>query len=255
MIWLGIWIPFLGTVLGASCVYLLKKCSPLMTRCMSGIAGGVMVAASIWSLILPSIEESVYLGKFSFVPCLMGLWLGVVLLLVLDRVIPHMHINQEEEGPESHLSKTTKLMLDVTLHNIPEGMAVGVVFAGVLSGQVEMSLLSSFVLAAGIAIQNFPEGAILSLPLKNLGMSRHKAFALGAISGIVEPIASILTILFSKWILAGLPYFLSFAAGAMLYVVVEELVPEMSEGEHSNWPTICFMIGFTLMMVLDIALG
>ena len=233
MIWLGIWIPFLGTVLGASCVYLLKKCSPLMTRCMSGIAGGVMVAASIWSLILPSIEESVYLGKFSFVPCLMGLWLGVVLLLVLDRVIPHMHINQEEEGPDSHLSKTTKLMLAVTLHNIPEGMAVGVVFAGVLSGQVE----------------------ILSLPLKNLGMSRHKAFALGAISGIVEPIASILTILFSKWILAGLPYFLSFAAGAMLYVVVEELVPEMSEGEHSNWPTICFMIGFTLMMVLDIALG
>ncbi|MGN1277143.1 MAG: ZIP family metal transporter [Floccifex sp.] len=255
MIWLGIWIPFLGTALGAACVYFLKNCTQNMTRCMSGIASGVMVAASIWSLILPAIEESSYLGSFSFIPALVGLWLGVALLLILDHVIPHMHVNNEEEGPKSHLSKTTKLILAVTLHNVPEGMAVGVVFAGVLSQQVELSFFGAFALAIGIAIQNFPEGAILSLPLKSQGMTKHKAFVLGALSGIVEPLASIVTILFSKWILVCLPYFLSFAAGAMLYVVVEELVPEMSQGNHSNWPTICFMIGFTLMMVLDITLG
>ena len=253
----GIMIPFIGTALGAGCVFLMKKSlSDKVQRALNGFASGVMVAASIWSLIIPAIEQSENLGKFSFFPAVIGFWAGVLFLLLLDHVIPHLHQNgTQAEGPKSHLQKTTMMLLAVTLHNIPEGMAVGVVYAGYLSGNAEISAAGALALSLGIAIQNFPEGAIISMPLRAEGMKKSKAFMSGTLSGIVEPVGAALTVLAVHFILPALPYLLSFAAGAMLYVVVEELIPEMSQGKHSNIGTLFFAAGFSVMMMLDVALG
>ncbi len=253
----GILIPFLGTSLGAACVFFMKKTlSDTVQRALTGFAAGVMVAASVWSLLIPAIEQSVGMGKFAFVPAVVGFYVGMLFLLLLDHVIPHLHQNSSEaEGPESQLARTTMMVLAVTLHNIPEGMAVGVVYAGYLSGQAQITAAGALALSLGIAIQNFPEGAIISMPLHAEGMGKGRAFADGVLSGIVEPIGAVLTILAAKMIVPALPYLLSFAAGAMLYVVVEELIPEMSQGRHSNIGTICFALGFGVMMVLDVALG
>lgn len=253
----GLLIPFLGTVAGATCVFFMKKSlGALVQRSLAGFAAGVMVAASIWSLIIPAIEQSANMGKLSFVPAFVGFWLGVLFLLVLDHVIPHLHVGSDEtEGPHSNLSRTTMMVLAVTLHNIPEGMAVGVMYAGFLSGSAQITATSALALSLGIAIQNFPEGAIISMPLKAEGQKKSKAFLGGVFSGVVEPIAAFLTILFAHLIIPALPYLLSFAAGAMIYVVVEELIPEMSQGEHSNLGTVFFAFGFSLMMALDVALG
>ena len=252
----GIMIPFIGTALGAGCVFLMKKSlSDKVQRALNGFASGVMVAASIWSLIIPAIEQSENLGKFSFFPAVIGFWAGVLFLLLLDHVIPHLHQNgTQAEGPKSHLQKTTMMLLAVTLHNIPEGMAVGVVYAGYLSGNAEISAAGALALSLGIAIQNFPEGAIISMPLRAEGMKKSKAFMSGTLSGIVEPVGAALTVLAAHFILPALPYLLSFAAGAMLYVVVEELIPEMSQGKHSNIGTLFFAAGFSVMMMLDVAL-
>lgn len=255
---LGILIPFIGTTAGAACVFFLKnKISPLTQKCLLGFASGVMVAASVWSLLIPAMEMAEGMGKFAFIPAAAGLMLGMAFLLFMDRMVPHLHLGSEEsEGPKTTLKKTTMLVLAVTLHNIPEGMAVGVVFAGMLSENAQITLTGAFALAIGIAIQNFPEGAIISLPLKSeADMDKKKAFLYGTASGVVEPIAAFLTILLSRFIGPMLPYLLSFAAGAMLYVVVEELIPEASEGEHSNIGTIGFAVGFMIMMILDVALG
>lgn len=253
----GIMIPFIGTALGAGCVFLMKKSlSDKVQRALNGFASGVMVAASIWSLIIPAIEQSENLGKFSFFPAVIGFWAGVLFLLLLDHVIPHLHQNgTQAEGLKSHLQKTTMMLLAVTLHNIPEGMAVGVVYAGYLSGNAEISAAGALALSLGIAIQNFPEGAIISMPLRAEGMKKSKAFMSGTLSGIVEPVGAALTVLAAHFILPALPYLLSFAAGAMLYVVVEELIPEMSQGKHSNIGTLFFAAGFSVMMMLDVALG
>ena len=253
----GIMIPFIGTALGAGCVFLMKKSlSDKVQRALNGFASGVMVAASIWSLIIPAIEQSENLGKFSFFPAVIGFWAGVLFLLLLDHVIPHLHQNgTQAEGPKSHLQKTTMMLLAVTLHNIPGGMAVGVVYAGYLSGNAEISAAGALALSLGIAIQNFPEGAIISMPLRAEGMKKSKAFMSGTLSGIVEPVGAALTVLAAHFILPALPYLLSFAAGAMLYVVVEELIPEMSQGKHSNIGTLFFAAGFSVMMMLDVALG
>ena len=253
----GIMIPFIGTALGAGCVFLMKKSlSDKVQRALNGFASGVMVAASIWSLIIPAIEQSENLGKFSFFPAVIGFWAGVLFLLLLDHVIPHLHQNgTQAEGPKSHLQKTTMMLLAVTLHNIPEGMAVGVVYAGYLSGNAEISAAGALALSLGIAIQNFPEGAIISMPLRAEGMKKSKAFMSGTLSGIVEPVGAALTVLAAHFILPALPYLFSFAAGAMLYVVVEELIPEMSQGKHSNIGTLFFAAGFSVMMMLDVALG
>ena len=253
----GIMIPFIGTALGAGCVFLMKKSlSDKVQRALNGFASGVMVAASIWSLIIPAIEQSENLGKFSFFPAVIGFWAGVLFLLLLDHVIPHLHQNgTQAEGPKSHLQKTTMMLLAVTLHNIPEGLAVGVVYAGYLSGNAEISAAGALALSLGIAIQNFPEGAIISMPLRAEGMKKSKAFMNGTLSGIVEPVGAALTVLAAHFILPALPYLLSFAAGAMLYVVVEELIPEMSQGKHSNIGTLFFAAGFSVMMMLDVALG
>ena len=253
----GVLIPFLGTFLGAACVLFMKKeLNFKIRKALTGFAAGVMVAASIWSLIIPSIEQSAHMGKLSFVPAFVGFWAGILFLLVLDCIIPHLHMNGEKaEGPAVKLKKTTMLVLAVTLHNIPEGMAVGVVLAGYMTGNGNITAAGALALAVGIAIQNFPEGAIISMPLKAQGISKGKAFTYGAFSGAVEPIAALLTILCAELVVPALPYLLSFAAGAMIYVVVEELIPEMSEGEHSNVSTILFAFGFTIMMTLDVALG
>lgn len=254
---MGLLIPFAGTALGAGCVFFMKKSlSSMVQRALAGFAAGVMVAASIWSLIIPAMEQSEDMGKLSFLPAFIGFWLGILFLLLLDTVIPHLHVNAEKsEGPHSRLKKTTMMVLAVTLHNIPEGMAVGVVYAGVISGNATITSGGALALALGIAIQNFPEGAIVSMPLCAEGRSKGKAFVLGALSGAVEPVGALLTILAAGLIVPAMPYLLSFAAGAMMYVVVEELIPEMSEGEHSNIGVIMFSIGFTLMMALDVALG
>lgn len=253
---LGLLIPFLGTTLGAACVFFMKKeMNQYIQKILLGFASGVMVAASVWSLLIPSIDMSESLGKWAFLPAAVGLLLGIVFLLLLDRVIPHMHLDYKEEGIKSQLKKSTMLVLAVTLHNIPEGMAVGVVFAGMLGGHGEVSLAAALALSIGIAIQNFPEGAIISMPLKSEGISRLKAFFYGMVSGVVEPIGAFITILLSHWVIPILPYVLSFAAGAMLYVVVEELIPEASVGKHSNIATVGFAIGFVVMMILDVALG
>ena len=249
--------PFIGTTFGALSVFLLKnELKPSVEKLFLGFASGVMIAASVWSLIIPSINHSENMGKLAFIPAVVGIALGMLFLLLLDKIIPHLHINSEEpEGPASKLKKTTMLVLAVTLHNIPEGMAVGVVVAGFMTGTSGVTAASAIALAIGIAIQNFPEGAIISLPLKSEGSSKGKAFLYGMLSGIVEPIAAIITILLSSYIIPVLPYLLSFAAGAMIYVVVEELIPESSHGKHSNIGTIGFGFGFIIMMILDVALG
>ena len=254
---LGIMIPFLGTALGAACVFFMKRSlGDLVQRSLAGFAAGVMVAASIWSLLIPAIEQSEDMGKLSFLPAFIGFWVGVLFLLLLDRLIPHLHVGSEQaEGPKSKLGRTTMMVLAVTLHNIPEGMAVGVVFAGLLSGNEKITLAGAVALSVGIAIQNFPEGAIISLPLKGEGCSSRKAFVYGMASGVVEPIAAFITILLTGIVTPLLPYLLAFAAGAMLYVVVEELLPEASSGSHSNIGTIGFAVGFLIMMILDVALG
>lgn len=253
----GILIPFIGTALGAACVFFMKKTlSDMVQRALTGFAAGVMVAASVWSLLIPAIEQSEYMGKFSFVPAVVGFWVGVLFLLAMDHIIPHLHRNSaESEGPKSRLQRTTMMVLAVTLHNIPEGMAVGVVYAGFLSGSAQITAAGALALSIGIAIQNFPEGAIISMPLRAEGMKKPKAFFGGVLSGIVEPIGAVLTVLAAQLIVPALPYLLSFAAGAMLYVVVEELIPEMSQGKHSNLGTVFFAVGFSIMMVLDVALG
>ena len=256
-IFLGILIPFLGTTLGASCVFFMKKTlSDLIQRSLAGFAAGVMVTASIWSLLIPAIEQSEDMGKLSFLPAFIGFWSGVLFLLLLDRLIPHLHVGSEQaEGPKSKLGRTSMMVLAVTLHNIPEGMAVGVVYAGFLSGNTQITAASALALSLGIAIQNFPEGAIISMPLRAEGESKGKAFLGGVLSGVVEPIGAVLTLLAAQLVIPALPYLLSFAAGAMLYVVVEELIPEMSQGRHSNLGTVFFAAGFSVMMVLDVALG
>ncbi len=253
----GILLPFLGTVLGSACVFFLKDAlSDRLQRALSGFAAGVMVAASIWSLLIPALEEAEHMGPWSFLPAVAGFWLGVLFLLLLDHVIPHLHRNaQQAEGPKNHLQRTTMLVLAVTLHNIPEGMAVGVVCAGYLAGNAGISAMGALALALGIAIQNFPEGAIISMPLRAEGVGKGKSFLYGALSGIVEPLGTILTIAAARFIVPAMPYLLSFAAGAMLYVVVEELIPEMSAGKHSNVGTVSFAAGFSVMMILDVALG
>lgn len=253
----GILIPFMGPALGAGCVLFMKKSlNPMLQRALTGFAAGVMVAASIWSLLIPAMEQSEKMGRWAFAPAVAGFWFGILFLLVLDRVVPHLHMNSNKaEGPESSLQKTTMLVLAVTLHNLPEGMAVGVVYAGWLSGDAGITLMGALALSIGIAIQNFPEGAIISMPLRAEGVSKKKSFLYGALSGAVEPIGAALTILAARFVVPFLPYLLSFAAGAMLYVVVEELIPEMSEGKHSNLGTVLFAAGFTVMMALDVALG
>lgn len=253
----GLMIPFLGTTLGAACVFFMKnQIRPLVQKTLLGFAAGVMVAASVWSLLIPSMDMAEGLGKLAFIPAAVGFALGILFLLAMDKIIPHLHMDHDEpEGLKSSLKKTTMLALAVTLHNIPEGMAVGVVFAGTLAENSNITMAGAFALAIGIAIQNFPEGAIISMPLKTEGASKNKAFTLGMLSGIVEPIGAFLTILLADFVVPVLPYLLSFAAGAMIYVVVEELIPESAEGEHSNLGTIGFAVGFLIMMVLDVALG
>lgn len=253
----GILIPFLGTTAGAGCVFFMKhSLGDKIQRTLTGFAAGVMVAASVWSLLIPAMEQAASLGKLAFLPAAIGFFAGILFLLLLDRLIPHLHRGSDEaEGVRSRLTRTTMMVLAVTLHNLPEGMAVGVVYAGYLSGNAGITAAGALALSLGIAIQNFPEGAIISLPLRAEGVSRRRAFAGGVLSGAVEPIGAVLTILAARFLLPILPYLLSFAAGAMIYVVVEELIPEMSEGKHSNLGTVFFAVGFTVMMILDVALG
>ena len=254
---MGLLIPFLGTSLGAACVFFMKReLRRSIQRALTGFAAGVMTAASIWSLIVPAMDMADGMGKLAFLPAAIGFWCGILFLLLLDSLIPHLHMNAEKaEGLPSKLARTTMMVLAVTLHNIPEGMAVGIVYAGFLSGTENMTAGGALALALGIAIQNFPEGAIISMPLHAEGKSKGRAFADGVLSGAVEPVGAVLTILFAGLFLPVMPYLLSFAAGAMIYVVVEELIPEMSEGEHSNIGVLMFSVGFTLMMILDVALG
>ncbi len=254
--WQIIIIPFLGTALGAACVFLFKeKIGDSTQRALTGFASGVMVAASFFSLILPALDQTEDMGKLGFIPVSIGFGIGMLFLLVLDIVTPHMHADNSEEGPKSGLKRTTKLILAVTLHNLPEGMAVGIVCAGWLYGNDTITFTGALALALGIAIQNFPEGAIVSMPLLAEGMPKSRTFLYGMLSGIVEPIGALLVIAASGLLIPLMPYLLSFAAGAMIYVVVEELIPEMSEGEHSNIGTISFALGFILMMALDVGLG
>lgn len=257
-IFLGIMIPFIGTTAGAACVFFLKnQLKPLVQKALLGFASGVMVAASVWSLLIPAMNQSEHLGKFAFMPAAVGFLLGILFLLLMDKLTPHLHLGcTQVEGPHCKLKKSTMLVLAVTLHNIPEGMAVGVVFAGMMAENAQITIAGAMALSLGIAIQNFPEGAIISLPLKSEeGVGKGKAFLYGMGSGIVEPVAAGVTLLLFRYIEPALPYLLAFAAGAMIYVVVEELIPESSEGEHSNVGTIGFALGFVLMMVLDVALG
>lgn len=255
-IWLLL-IPLAGTVLGAGCVlFLRKEIGPKVESALSGFAAGVMVAASVWSLLIPAMKQSSAMESWAFVPAVVGLWAGVLLLLLLDNVIPHLHSHeQQEEGPRSKLKRTTKLVFAVTLHNFPEGMAVGISYAGWLAGYESLSMAGVLALAIGIAIQNFPEGAIVSMPLRSEGLSRKRAFAYGALSGVVEPVGAVLTVLMASFLVPALPYLLSLSAGAMLYVVVEDLIPQMSGRTHSNVGTLMFALGFSLMMILDVALG
>lgn len=254
---LGIMIPFAGTALGSAMVFFMRKeMNDRLQKLLLGFASGVMIAASVWSLLIPAIEMAEQKGGVSWFPPAVGFLFGMVFLLLLDTVTPHLHFTDEKpEGLPSHLKKTTMLVLAVTLHNIPEGMAVGVTFAGVLADNTAMTLAGAFALSAGIAIQNFPEGAIISMPLRGQGLSKGRAFLYGALSGIVEPAAALITILLTGLVVPLLPYLLSFAAGAMIYVVVEELIPEAQSGEHSNISTVGVAIGFVLMMILDVALG
>ena len=249
--------PFLGNNIGRGLRVLYEKIPwDLVQRSLAGFAAGVMVAASIWSLLIPAIEQSEGTGKLSFLPAFIGFWVGVLFLLLLDHLIPHLHVGSNQaEGPKSRLGRSTMMVLAVTLHNIPEGMAVGVVYAGFLAGNAQITAASALVLSLGIAIQNFPEGAIISMPLRAEGESKDKTFLGGVLSGVVEPVGAMLTILAAQLVIPALPYFLSFAAGATLYVVVEELIPEMSQGKHSDIGTVFFAVGFSVMMTLDVALG
>lgn len=253
----GITLPFIGTTLGAACVFLMRKSMPgRLQKVLTGFAAGVMVAASVWSLLIPSIESTGKEGFPSIIPAIVGFFAGILFLLFLDDIIPHQHIDSNQsEGPKSHLSKTAKLVFAVTLHNIPEGMAVGVALAAAMGQNSNLPIAGAIALSVGIAIQNFPEGAIVSMPLRSAGNSRMKSFIMGTLSGLVEPIGAILTILLASVVIPILPYLLAFAAGAMMYVVVEELIPETQEGDHSNLGTIGFAVGFVLMMVLDVLLG
>ena len=253
----GLMIPFIGTSLGAACVlFMTKELNVTIQKALTGFAAGVMVAASIWSLIIPAMDQCEGMGKLSFVPAFIGFWIGTAFLLLLDHVIPHLHMYANKaEGPRSDLTRTTMMLFAVTLHNIPEGMAVGVVYAGMLAGNTEITIGGALALSIGIAIQNFPEGAIISMPLHSEGVSRGKACLYGIISGAVEPVAALVMIVAASYLVPTMPYLLSFAAGAMMYVVVEELIPEMSEGDHSNIGVVMFAFGFTLMMALDVALG
>ena len=254
---LGILLPFLGTAFGAACVFAMQgRLHTKVQRALTGFAAGVMVAASVWSLLVPAMEQAEDMGRWAFLPAVIGFWLGVLFLLVLDRTIPHLHQNSSQpEGPHTRLKRTTMLVLAVTLHNVPEGMAVGVVLAGWMAGNGGITAAGTLALSIGIAIQNFPEGAIISMPLRAEGVGKGRAFLYGILSGVVEPIATMLTIWAAGFILPALPYLLSFAAGAMIYVVVEELIPEASAGEHSNLGTLFFGLGFTVMLALDVALG
>ena len=253
----GLMIPLAGTTLGSACVFFLKdKLNELLQKGLLGFASGVMVAASVWSLLIPSMDMAAGMGRLAFVPAAAGMLLGMAFLLGMDRVIPHLHLGtQEAEGPKTSLKKTTMLVLAVTLHNIPEGMAVGVMYAGFLAENAQITAASALALSIGIAIQNFPEGAIISMPLRAEGQRKGRAFLGGVLSGVVEPVGAVLTILAAQLVIPALPVLLSFAAGAMLYVVVEELIPEMSQGKHSNLATVFFAAGFSVMMVLDVALG
>ncbi len=252
----GLLLPFAGTSLGAAMVFLLRDgISETLRRILTGFAAGVMVAASFWSLLEPSLEGAAHMGKLSFVPAAAGFLVGIGFLLLLDMVTPHIHMDNQAEGPRSGLKRTTKMILAVTLHNIPEGMAVGAVYAGWLAGGTGIGRAGALALALGIAIQNFPEGAIVSMPLRAEGMPKGKTFLFGVLSGAVEPIAAAAAIAMAGAVSSVMPYFLAFAAGAMMYVVVEELIPEMSAGRHSNAGTVSFALGFVVMMVLDVALG
>ena len=250
-------IPFVGTTLGAGCVFFVKgKLNMRLQRIFTGFAAGVMVAAAIWSLLLPSLENAKHMGKWAFLPAIVGFWVGVFFLAALDKTIPHLHVNSDmAEGPKSKFQKTTMMILALVLHNIPEGMAVGVVYAGAMMQEADISVTAAFILSLGIAIQNFPEGAIISIPLHGEGMKKSKAFTYGMLSGLVEPLAAIMTIMVAEFVVPILPYMLGFAAGAMIYVVVEELIPEMSEGEHSHLGTFMFMLGFSVMLIMDVVLG
>ena len=252
-----IFVPFLGTSLGAASVFFVRKGLPrALQRALTGFAAGVMVAAAVWGLIIPAMEQTSGMGTLAFLPALVGLWLGFLFLMLLDKVVPHLHQNATcPEGMPCSLRRTSMMVLAVALHNLPEGMAVGAVLAGMLSGDAGVTGAAALTLSLGIAIQNFPEGAIISIPLREEGVPRGRAFLMGALSGIVEPLGALLTLLAASFILPALPYLLAFAAGAMLYVVVEELIPEMSEGEHSHIGTVLFAVGFSVMMVLDVALG
>ena len=254
---LGLLIPFAGTTFGAAMVFFMRgKLNEKIEKTLLGFASGVMIAASVWSLLIPAIEMSEESGALPWLPPALGFLLGIGFLLLLDTVTPHLHLDSPKpEGPKTNLKKTTMLVLAVTLHNIPEGMAVGVTFAGVLAGNSGITMAGAFALSIGIAIQNFPEGTIISMPLRSEGMSKSKAFLMGTLSGIVEPISAFITILLTGIIVPALPYLLSFAAGAMIYVVAEELIPEAQSGKHSNIGTIGVAAGFVVMMVLDVALG
>ncbi len=251
-----IMIPFIGTLLGSGCVYFLKnELNFAVEKILLGFASGVMIAASVWSLLIPAMDMSQSMGKLSFIPAAVGFLLGMLFLYILDCTIPHMHLDKQVEGKKADISQSMMLFLAVAMHNIPEGMAVGVIFAGVVAGNGEVSMAGAIALSLGIAIQNFPEGAIISMPLKKTGLSKTKSFLYGAASGIVEPIGAFITLMLSSYLIPYIPYFLSFSAGAMCYVVVEELIPEGSMGEHSNLATLGFALGFVLMMILDVALG
>lgn len=254
---LGILIPFLGTTIGAGCVFFVQKeIKPVIQKMLLGFASGIMVAASVWSLLIPAMEMCESAGKLAFIPAAVGFSIGMLFLWMLDKLIPHLHMGSDTpEGPKSNLKKTTMLVFAVTLHNLPEGMAVGVVFAGLLTGSAPITVAGAFALTIGIAIQNFPEGAIISLPLHSEGQSKLRAFIMGTLSGVVEPIGALVTILCAKVLVPIVPYMLAFAAGAMIYVVVEELIPESAQGEHSDMGTMGFVVGFLIMMILDVALG
>mgnify|MGYP006316297917 FL=1 len=254
---LGVLIPLIGTTLGSACVFFLKgEIGNKLQKVLLGFAAGVMVAASVWSLLIPAMDMSADMGKLSFLPALIGFLLGMGFLLIMDSVIPHMHVGSDEpEGTKSKLQKTTMLLLAVAIHNFPEGAACGAIFAGVLTGETDVTMARAIALSIGIAIQNIPEGAIISMPLRGHGVSKGKSFLYGVMSGVVEPIGAIFAIMLASLVTPILPYMLSFAAGAMIYVVVEELIPETSEGAHSNLGTIAFAIGFSLMMVLDVILN
>ncbi len=254
---IGLLLPLLGTMLGSAFVFFMKDEMPVrLQKSLLGFASGVMVAASVWSLLIPAMDMEASAGKWSVLPAALGFLLGIGFLLLLDELTPHLHIGSDKpEGMHSHLSKTAMLALAVTIHNLPEGMAVGVVFAGAEGGSTPISVAGAIAVSLGIAIQNVPEGAIISMPMRAAGNTRWRSFVIGSLSGAVEPVGALLVLLLASVFMPVLPYMLAFAAGAMFYVVIEELIPEASSGQHSNLSTIGFAIGFVLMMVLDVVMG